>query len=299
MSRLPARYEQPRSVEEAIRLAKELPGSRFLAGGTDLTPRLKDGRERAEALISLRRIGDLRRIEKLADGYRVGAAVTIAELLEDKGIGRAFPILKQALELLGSAQIRSVATLCGNLANAASCADSAPPLLVLEANARVQGSSGSRDIPLRALGSVASGPRCLQLLEGSRQNGLAGDEILTHIVIPFPEEGSRGLFQKKRRVAMDLALASLAVLGKAEGRRLAFVRLAAGSVAPTPIRLFAVEELLSGSPVDDALLAEAARLARETIAPITDVRAGADYRRAVIGIFVARGVRAIMQGAAS
>jgi CO/xanthine dehydrogenase FAD-binding subunit len=271
-------YLKPASLEEAWRLLEERPGARFVAGGTDLLVRLRKKQIPAPpALISLRGIAELRGIRENG-GLRIGGATCLTDGVEHAGLARAYPALAQAARVLGNPQIRNVATFAGNLCNASPAANLAPPLLVFEARAELKSRKGAREVPLETL-FQCPGKTCL-----------AADEILAGIRLDAPAPGAQSVFLRKSRVLMDLAAASVAVLIEWDGGRIRKARVAAGAVAPTPVRLRKVEALLEGSAVSKALLAKVQEQAAADVQPISDVRAGADYRRHLIGVYVRRAV---------
>lgn len=276
-------YHRPASLEEAWRLAATIPGARFVAGGTDVMVRVREGKVRPAALVSLGRIAELAKIE-LGPPLTLGGGVRVADLEASADIGRALPVLVQATRSLGSVQIRNAATLGGNLCNASPCADLAPPLLVHEARVRLASPGGTRELPLS---DFFTGPRASILEPG---------EILSAVVVDPPAKSARAVFLKKGRVAMDIAIASVAVLLETDGARCTKARVAAGSLGPTPMRLRSAEKALEGRTLDDRAIAEARAAAESDVKPISDVRAGADYRRHLAGAFLERGVRALMNG---
>jgi len=279
----PLVYHRPRCLDEARSLKAEIPGSRFIAGGTDLLVQVRNGGQRPTALISLRSMPEL--VGVTADGAtRIGAMTSLSELVEHPVIGRRHPLLASALATVGSVQIRNVATLGGNLCNAAPCADGGPPLLVLGARVGIDGPQARREVAVEEL-FVGPGETCL-----------GADEILAEILVDPPPPGARGIFLKQRRVAMDLALASVAVwLDMADdGEMCLAARVAVGSVAPTPLRLPRVEAALAGRVLTPELVSEAKALARQDIAPISDVRASADYRRHLTGVLFERAVSTLL-----
>ena len=267
-------YHRPRSLDEAKQLLAEHPAARLIAGGTDLLVRLRAGRESAAALVSLRGVGELAQIE-VSGEVRLGAGTILSDILAHRALAEVHPVLAAAARTLGSPQIRNVATVGGNLASARPCADLAPPLLVLDAVVLVDGPNGTRELPLD------------DFLVGPGQTCLLSGEILVGLRIP-PPAGARAVFFKKGRVAMDLALVSVAAslaLDRGLARR---VRLAAGSVAPRPLRLRDAEAILEGKNITPALASEAATVAAAEIQPISDLRASADYRRELTLVFVRR-----------
>ena len=274
-------YYQPESLEEAIRLKKNISGSLFISGGTDLMVRINKKELRPSALISLRSIPGLSGIEN-GKIIRVGAMTSISDLVKSPFIQENYPVLIQAAKTLGSVQIRNVATIGGNLCNGSPAADMAPPLLVLHAKVRVQSAQDNRDITLE------------KFFRGPGETSLSRDEILTDILLEPPETNTKTIFLKKGRTRMDLAVASVAVLIQKEGNRFLKARLAAGSVSPTPLRLFEVEAILEGAIFSRGLLDEARHLASRCVSPISDERATADYRYHLVGVLVKRALEKLL-----
>jgi len=195
-------------------------------------------------------------------------------------------VLAQAAGVLGSVQIRNAATVGGNLCNASPCADTAPALLVLGARLRLEGPGGHREIPLE------------EFFRGPGETSRTKDEVVTLVLLDPPAAGARSAYRKQGRVHMDLAQASLAVLVELEGVTCRRAMVAAGSVAPVPLRLKPVEALLAGVALDEGALEAAGALASRTVAPITDVRATAEYRRAIVGVFLRRMLADLRDGGA-
>lgn len=275
-------YHRPSTAEEAQRLKRSLVGARYVAGGTDLIVRLKSGAPAPSALISLRGIAALDRVTEDEDVLSIGALTPLCEVMSHPAVQARYPVVVQAVRTMGSAQIRNAATLGGNLCNASPCADSAPPLMVLGATARILGASGERDVPIG------------EFFRGPGQTCLEPDDILAAIRIGRPSPRGRGLFQKKVRVRMDLASVNVAVwMERAADGTCERARVVAGAVAPVPLRLEAVEQLVEAKELTAELCAEAGRLAAESVSPITDIRGSAEYRRHIVGVFVRRGLEAL------
>lgn len=274
-------YHMPTSLEEAWRLGSS-PGARFVAGGTDVMVRLREGKTAPSALVSLNHIAELARLDAGPPLF-VGAGVKVAELEASAVVARSMPVLVQAARTLGSVQIRNAATVGGNLCNASPCADLAPPLLVHEARVRLASARGVREVSLD------------EFFVGPRVSALEPGEILVGVVIPEAPR-ARAAFVKKGRVQMDIALASIAVLLELDGGRCARVRIAAGSLGPRPMRLVETEKVLQGRTLDDAALASAREAAEREVRPISDVRAGATYRRHLAGALLARALRSLQSG---
>ncbi|MHC4223185.1 MAG: FAD binding domain-containing protein [Planctomycetota bacterium] len=275
-------YHRPQTLQEAWRLKAQSSDACFLAGGTDLMVSAYRQGDRPAAVISLRAIAELQGIE-VGETTRIGALTTVGELYEHIGLGVRHPILHQAASTLGSPQIRSVATVGGNLCNASPCADMAPPLLVLEAKVRLESARGSREMTLE------------EFFVGRKETRLEEGELLSALLIAPSAENARTVFMKKSRVVMDLSLASVAMLLELDGDTCLKARVAAGSVAPTPIRLREVEALFEGKTITRGTLAMARKVATTSVAPITDVRTAESYRRQIVGVYVERAAKRLLQ----
>jgi len=277
-------YLRPSTLDEALRLVSDIPGARFVAGATDLMVHLRDGRmEPPPALISLRSLDELAGIT-MGDTIRIGALTTVRELGEHAGIAAALPALSEAARVFGGPQIRNVATVGGNICNAAPCADTPPPLLVHDARIELRGPAGTRDVPLH------------EFFSGPGETYRAPDEVVTALLVARPPDGAGSTFLRKGRVAMDLTLVSVAAYLELDGTICRKARLAAGAVAPIPLRLRRTEELLEGKELDEQAIRMAGELAMVEVAPIDDVRTTAAYRRHITGVFVRRGLAALAAG---
>jgi CO/xanthine dehydrogenase FAD-binding subunit len=241
-----------------------------VAGGTDASLRLRAGQWRPEILFGLDD-NCLRHVDFTGDGLTVGACVTMATLAGDDVVRTTWPALAAAAGGLGSPLIRNLATLGGNLGNASPCADTAPPLFVYGAQIIVRSTRGLRSLPVEGF------------FTGPGVTALAEDELIIEIRIPVPPEGTVSTFRKfGPRRANVIAASSLATALTFVDGAVIRARLAAGSVAPTPLRLSRVEELLRGRSVDElgdpGFQEEAAELLLQEVAPIDDVRGSAWYK---------------------
>ncbi len=276
-------YHRPTTLAEALQLQAELPGAQFVAGGTDLLVRIKSGDAEPKALISLRNLTELHGIQVPASGDTViGAATPIAALIAHQGLAERYPVLIQAASRLGSAQIRNAATIGGNLCNCSPCADTATPLLVLDARVRLADTGGERELPLA------------DFIVGPGQTCSPPDEVLTAVVLPEPSASGKGWFEKKGRVRMDLAIASVCAWLELDGQTCTRARLAAGSSAPVPLRLTDAEAPLEGQKPTPELAAQAGQRAAAQVSPISDLRASEAYRRHLVGVYVQRAIARIM-----
>ena len=272
-------YVKIKTIPELLGKIEE-PGARILCGGTDLVVKMRSGAIDPQLLLDISETEGLRRIEQDGDRIMIGAAMTVSEIIADPVITGKLPLLKTVLCTLGSTQIRNRATLGGNLVNASPAADSAIPLLLYEAEVIVSGARADRQIPVE------------DFLVAPGKTALASGEFVRGVSIPVPSATFSPFFHKVgRRKAMIIAIASLGALISVKNGKIAEIRLAAGSVAPRPIRLRKVERELAGKGITPALIERAKATAARAVSPIDDVRASADYRREVIGELVARVLR--------
>ncbi len=277
---------QPANVEQAIRLAGELgPDARYLAGGTDLIIQINRKRCVPRHLIALGGIDALSGIELYGDEIRLGAMTTHKTLEQSPLFEGGLVALAEAARVVGGHQIRNVATIGGNVVNASPAADLLPPLLVLDASATLTGSGGTRQIELAVF------------MQGSGVTERADDELLVHLAFARPSRGSATSFIKAgRRRAMEISIVSVAALLALDGnRRCASVRIALGAAAPTAMRASEAEHALLGCEPTEAALREAGRSAAARCAPISDVRASADYRRMLVQALVPRALGRCLQ----
>ncbi len=269
----------PGSVEECVRaLVERGPEAKVVAGGTDLLPQLKNGLVRTRAVIDLSGVPPLGKLGHAnGAGLRVGAAVTARTLERDPGVTRDYTALAESAALVGSVQIRNLATLGGNLCNAAPSADMAPPLLALEAEAIIAGPRGTRRVPFASF------------FTGVRRTVLTADELLVEIVVPAPGPGSGGSYRRHTpRRELDIAVVGVASQLTLANGVCTKARIALAAVAPTPVRAMGAERLLEGHPVTPDLIERAARAAVEAARPISDQRGSADFRRHLVQVLTRR-----------
>jgi CO/xanthine dehydrogenase FAD-binding subunit len=268
-------YNAPTSLEEAAGILRA-GNVTVLAGGTDLMPQTQAGRVSFQpVLMNVRRVPELRGIAEQGAAVRIGALVTITELLESALVRERLGILWQSCDHFASDQIRNAATVGGNLCNASPAGDTLVPLLALNACvvlvAKPNGALQTRHVPLA------------QFLLGPGRTCRGPAELLCAVEVPLPPLGFRGEFYKHgTRPGLDIAAISIAVGARRDGAVLRDVRVAFGAVAPTPIRAPRTEAALEGRTPDAATLEAAAQAALEEIHPISDVRASDWYRRELV-----------------
>lgn len=276
-------YYTPRNLKEAYTLMEKFQGrARYIAGGTDILIGVKQRQLEPEALISLRGIDSLKGINH-NKGLHLGSMTLFRVIERDKAIERQYLALAQSIRVLANPQIRNVATVGGNLCNSAPSADSAPPLMIMEATLIFEGPGGRREIPID------------EFFTGPGQNCLRPEEILTEIRIPEKDENAGMAFLKIGRVTQDIAIANAAVLLVMDKQKCRTCRLAVGAVAPVPLRLRNIEGLVEGEAIGSELLEEVAKRIRQEVSPITDVRSTEEYRRYVSGVLVKRAMKQALE----
>ena len=266
-------YCKPASKQDAFAIIDEHGSNcKFLAGGSDLIPLLRNGNVSPKVIIDLKGIG-LNQVNIIEDGdLEVGAFTTLANLENQDNdiIKNNYVALFEAVSEMATPQVRNRATIGGNICHAAPSADTAPPLLVYEAKALIENNNKERIIPLEEF-FIGPGTTCLQK-----------KEILTAIILPKLAYRSGAAYLKHRRLYKDLALVGVAVLIElAEDNTCNKVRIAAGAVAPVPFRIKRAEQLLESKKLTDDDIKLAADIAAEEVKPINDVRASASYRKSI------------------
>lgn len=276
-------FFNPASLSDALEYLHRCGGeAKPIAGGTDLLVQMKRGLLRPERLVNLLPLSQLKKIEEADGGLRIGALARHADLERSPIVQEGWKLLARACRKVGSPQIRHLGTIGGNLCNASPSADTAPGLLVLEAEVCLANVKGERKLSLETF------------FKGPGQTALQEGELLTEVLVPRPPKGYCSSYLKLgRRRSMDLALVSAAVLltFDPERKRFGRVRIGLGSVAPTPIRAREAEKALEGQPVGEEAIHEAARVASKECEPITDLRASAQYRREMVRVLVERAIK--------
>jgi carbon-monoxide dehydrogenase medium subunit len=269
----------PQTLPEALdMLAQGAPAVVPIAGGTNVVVNLREGQYRGRTLLDVTRLQELRGLRRENGHVVIGGGTTIAELMTDPLITAHGAPLRQAAAVLGSPLVRNRATVAGNLVDASPAADMAPPLLVLAAEVKLASRDGTRWLPLR------------EFFVGPNETLRRPDELLVAVRWPIPPENSKAAFHKiGLRNALACSVITTAVLTETdENGRCRQVRIALGSVAPTPLRAYAAEDALQGQTLAADAIAEAAQLSAEATNPIDDVRGTAAYRRRMAEVLVRR-----------
>jgi len=270
-------YHRPASLREALELLDKLAGrAKVLAGGTDLIVDLKIKRYRVSDIVDISHLNELRYIVDEGDKIRVGALTRIQDLVDSPVIAEKLPLLKRAAEEFAYWQIRNLATIGGNLCNASPAADTAPPLLVYEAVLKAVSVEGERLIPVT------------EFFKGPRVTALKPNEILAEIIIPYNKHfaESYGYVKVGRRRGHDISVTSIALAAWLDNGVFRDVRIALGSMAPTPVRARSVESALINRKADPEVIEKAVETLSQDVKPITDVRASAEYRLHVSKVYL-------------
>ncbi|MEQ8292260.1 MAG: xanthine dehydrogenase family protein subunit M [Roseovarius sp.] len=272
-------YQAPTSLDAAVDILAGAKGDcRILAGGTDLLVRMHSDMAEPDTVLDIKRIDSLRAISQEDGGWRIGAAVSAAEMGENADLVADWPGVVEAANLIGSTQIQGRCTIAGNLCNASPAADSVPALVAAEAKARVAGPDGIRDIPVEDV-PVSPG-----------KTSLKAGELVASIFLPSrPERSGDAYLRFIPRTEMDIAVVGCGVsLTLDDAGNCIAARVALGAVAPTVIVVPEAAEALVGTPVDEDALTKLAAACSAAAKPIDDKRGTAEYRVHMAGVLARR-----------
>jgi carbon-monoxide dehydrogenase medium subunit len=273
------RYEAPKSLDQAVALlAAEKGEARVLAGGTDLLVQMRTDVIEPTLLVDIKGIAELRQIKEEAGGFRIGAAVTGAELKEHPKLKTVWPGVVEAANLIGSTQVQGRATMGGNLCNGSPAADSVPALIAAGAKACIVGPKGRREVPVE---EIMLAPRKLSLAKG---------ELIASFVLPARAPRSSDAYLRFiPRTEMDIAVVGCGVCLTLDAKdTCTAARVSLGAVAERPLLVAAAAAALIGSKVDAAALQKLDAAARAACRPIDDKRGTKDYRIKVAGVLARR-----------
>lgn len=271
------RAVSPSSLDEVVRALSEHPELRPVAGCTDLMVAEADVLASLPGLMNLLSVPELRGIRWQGESLEIGATTPFSEIAGSPRVRKSFPALADAASQIGGWQIQNRATLGGNMANASPAGDSLPVLLVLDATVVLVGPAGERAVSYQDFHT------------GYRETAMRPGEIIGWIRLPRPHADSVQAFRKVgTREAHAISKVVVALHGRVEDGKFYEYRLAAGSVAPVPVRLLPVEEAVLGRIADGATADLAGRIATDAVEPIDDVRSTAAYRRFALGRVVRR-----------
>ncbi|MFC2036837.1 FAD binding domain-containing protein [Chloroflexota bacterium] len=263
-------YHEAASLDEALALLDEY-GDRaqLLAGGSYLLVQMKQEHRGPEVVINVARVPGLKGVSQSGDRCRIGALATIRETYHMPIVQAHYQALAEACAAFGSMQIQMMGTLGGNVCNGSPASDAVPALMAFGAQLALRDSEGERTVPLS------------EFLLGPGKTTLRPGEMLTHVLLPKPAEGTGSAFVKITRVAADLAKVNAAAVMVRDGDVIVDCKLAFGSVAPTVIRAVKAEAFLRGKAFSAELALATGEIAMDEISPIDDIRSTAGYRREV------------------
>jgi carbon-monoxide dehydrogenase medium subunit len=273
------RYAAPDTLEGAVTLLAGANGNaRVLAGGTDLLVQIRSDVLEPELIVDIKKIPDTRSVTEERGGWRVGAAVTGAELKEHPRLKTVWPGVVEAANLIGSTQIQGRATLGGNLGNGSPAADSVPALIAAAAVATVAGPDGKRDIPVE---DVLLAPRKLSLRRG--------EFIVSFLLPPRPPRSADAYLRFIPRTEMDIAVVGAGVnLTLDTAGVITAARVSLGAVAEKVLLVSEAAQAIIGSTLDQAALDRLAAAARAACRPIDDKRGTVEFRVEVAGVLARR-----------
>ena len=273
------RYVKPESFEAAATLLRDETGlSRILSGGTDVLVQLKAEMVEPDLMVDLKHLPGMRDIIAEGGGFRIGAAVSGAEMGEHAALKALWPGVVEGVELIGSSQVQSRATMAGNLCTGSPAGDSVPAMVTAGAVARVQGPDGVRDIPV------------VDIPTGPGKNSLAKGEFITSIFLPArPDNASDAYLRFIPRTEMDIAVSSAAVSLELGGDgTVTTAHVAIGAVAPTVLLVKDAGSALVGSKLEDTAVAALVSAVEAACNPITDKRGTIEFRTKTAGVLAKR-----------
>ena len=276
------RFEAPTTLEQAVALLAEAPGkARVLAGGTDLLVQLRFDRADPDLIVDIKRIREMGGISHGDQGWRIGAAVSCAELAEHAELCAQWPGVAEAAELIGSTQIQGRATVVGNLCNASPAADSVPAMIAAGAQAEIAGPDGTRTLIVE---NILTGPGSVSLGAG---------ELVTAILLPNrPRRTGDAYLRFTPRTEMDIAVVGVGIcLTVDDNGTCTAARVALGAVAERPLLVPEAAAALIGSELDEASLSRLTTAVQAACRPIDDKRGTIAFRTEVAGVLAKRTAR--------
>ncbi len=270
------------SIQEAIRLLKQNPEAHLIAGGTDVLVKLHKGKGQFHHLVDIHDIAELNFTDRNDDGdLIIGPLTCFTHVAESPLIRKHIPVLSEAILTIGGPQVRNMATIGGNLCNGVPSADSATPLIALNAGVTIEGQDGSRQLPLE------------DFFLGPSRVDLEHHEIMTAITVTRANyDGYYGHFFKyAMRGAMDIATIGCSAVCKVEDEILTDMRLAYGVAAPVPIRCRDTENKIRGRKISQQLLDDISEAVVNDVSPRTSWRAAREFRLQIIATLAHRVVK--------
>jgi aerobic carbon-monoxide dehydrogenase medium subunit len=270
-------YHLPTSLSEALDLLETYGlNAKMLAGGTGLLLAMKKREIEPAHLINIKAIPEMAGISEDEQGLSIGGLTTIAEIECSLIIKEKYSALFDASCVMASPQVRTLATVGGNLVSAVPCLDTGPPLIALSAQAHIASPAGERTCPVE------------DLFAGPSKSVLAPTDILTRITIPSPK--GKGTYIKfMKRAALDISVVGVATQVELDNNICSDVKIALGTAAPTPIRAIAAEEFIRGKVITEETAAKAGKISRTECNPrIDSFRASVEFRRNLVEVLTKR-----------
>ena len=275
-------FHKPKTRDEALVLIdKYQENGLLMEGGSEVIPNMKSLVVTPDHIISLKHIPEFFYLRYTpGEGLHIGPSTTLTKIEYDPDVQRVYPSLYQGIHGMSNTAIHNISTVTGNICYAVPSADTAAPLLTLEAVLSVKSVDGERKVPIG------------ELFAGVRRTTLKKNEIVTDIFVPEPDpKAVMAYYKNPCRKALDLAIAGVATYVVMDGDVCRDARIAMSAVAVVPKRAFEAEAMLKGQVLTDELInAAAEHAALHECSPISDIRASADYRRELVRLSVRDGV---------
>lgn len=280
-------YHRANSVAQAVELLTEHPGTKLIAGGTDVLVKLRHFSPEFQRLVDIHETAELKTQNLEGRQLLLGSGLSFSEVMASPVATEHIPVLGQACATVAGPQIRNMGTIGGNIANGAVSADTAAPLLVLEPELIIDGPQGRRRAPL------------LGFHTGPGKVALAPNEVLSGFIFDLDRLQGLGAcyYKYAMRLAMDIATIGCAAGVKIEDGRMVDLRLALTVAAPTPIRCRAAEAAGLNRPLTEATLGDILNALGDDIKPRTSWRATKEFRIRIIKTLAERMIRAAAERA--
>lgn len=275
-------FHKPKTLDEALVLIdKYQENGLLMEGGSEVIPNMKALVVTPDHIISLKHIPEFFYLRYTpGEGLHIGPSTTLTKIEYNPDVQRVYPSLYQGIHGMSNTAIHNISTVTGNICYAVPSADTAAPLLTLEAVLSVKSVDGERKVPIG------------ELFAGVRRTTLKKNEIVTDIFVPEPDpKAVMAYYKNPCRKALDLAIAGVATYVVMDGDVCRDARIAMSAVAVVPKRAFEAEAMLKGQVLTEELInAAAEHAALHECSPISDIRASADYRRELVRLSVRDGV---------
>ncbi|HVN54159.1 MAG TPA: xanthine dehydrogenase family protein subunit M [Anaerolineaceae bacterium] len=280
-------YIRPGTLMEASRFLADHPDeARIFLGGTDMFVRMRDGAWTAKYLVDVKGLHGTNELHySSAHGLVVGAAVNMNRLISSPDVQNYYQLLVEAAHSVASYQLRTRATIIGNICNASPAGDTTGACIVLGGILKVHGLNGYREESLSTF------------FKGAGKTILKPGDVVTSIHFPVPQEGAAGKYLKLGRNAIgDLSIVGVTVFGYRDNNTVSGYRfkIALASVAPIPFVPVQAEAVLAEKPISKETVDEAAQFAMDACTPIDDIRGGAKYRKQMVRNLTRNGLHEVI-----